>query len=392
MNFTTNVRKLAAATAALATAVTLTACATGNVESGNPDIQSAEATTTQVAEPVAPKVSIPDGAADVSPVDIVTVSSDGGPLEDVTVTNEEGYEVAGELGEDGLSWGTTEDLGFSRSYTVHATEKNGGETTTSFTTVTPAATNTVAMSPIEESTVGVGQVIEINFAAPVEDKEAAEAAVHIETEPSVEGAFYWQDDSLLRWRPKEFWEPGTTVNVHADIYGHHLGGGVYGAEDVSTNFTVGDRVVTHVDDATKTMRVYKNGEMLREIPVSLGRDGGEWATPNGIYRVGDMNESMIMDSTTYGLGLDEGGYQTPVNYATQMSWSGIYVHGAPWSEWAQGNTNTSHGCINVTDEAAAWFQSVVKRGDPIIVMNSTGGTLTPMDGLGDWNYAWEDIA
>ena len=99
-----------------------------------------------------------------------------------------------------------------------------------------------------------------------------------------------------------------------------------------------------------------------------------------------------MDSTTYGLGLDEGGYQTPVNFATQMSWSGIYVHGAPWSEWAQGNTNTSHGCINVTDEAAAWFQSVVKRGDPIIVENSTGGTLTPMDGLGDWNYAWEDIA
>lgn len=382
--------KIAAVAAAVATALTLTACA--GEDSAPAESQEQATSTTEAPQPVNPVVSVPDGAGDVSPADPVEVTVEDAELEAVTMTNEEGHEVAAELSDDGSTWTTVEDLGFGRTYTVHATEKNGGETTSTFTTATPAGTNTVAMSPIEGTTVGVGQVIEVNFAAPVEDKAAAEAAVHVNTEPVVEGTFYWQDDSLLRWRPKEFWEPGTTVNVHADIYGRHLGGGVYGAEDNSTSFTIGDRVVTHVNDATKTMSVFRNGELLREIPVSLGRDSGEWATPNGIYRVGDMNESMIMDSTTYGLGLDEGGYQTPVNFATQMSWSGIYVHGAPWSEWAQGNTNTSHGCINVTDEAAAWFQSVVKRGDPIIVENTTGGTLTPMDGLGDWNYAWEDIA
>lgn len=56
-----------------------------------------------------------------------------------------------------------------------------------------------------------------------------------------------------------------------------------------------------------------------------------------------------------------------MNFATQMSYSGIYVHGAPWSEWAQGKTNTSHGCINVTDADAQWFMNTVKRGDVIEV-------------------------
>ena len=79
-----------------------------------------------------------------------------------------------------------------------------------------------------------------------------------------------------------------------------------------------------------------------------------------------------------------------VNYATQMSYSGIYVHGAPWSVWAQGNTNTSHGCINVTEEAAQWFMNNTKRGDIVVVKNTTAGTLPAYDGLGDWNMSWEE--
>ena len=84
-------------------------------------------------------------------------------------------------------------------------------------------------------------------------------------------------------------------------------------------------VETLVDDNTKTLTVYRNGEEVKSFPASLGRDG-EFATPNGMYVISDRNESMVMDSTTYGLALENGGYRTAVNYATQMSWSGIYVH------------------------------------------------------------------
>lgn len=348
---------------------------------------SAGASGVQVAhEQDAPKISVKDGATDVSPGVPVTVESRGEGLSEVTMTNESGKVVESELAADGSTWRTAEELGYNRSYTIEATDRSGERSTVSFQTATPAATSNVALSPLPDSTVGVGQTIGFRFASPVDDRHAAEDALTVTTEPKVEGGFYWLNNSEVRWRPKEYWEPGTKVEVEADIYGVDLGGGTYGGNDNATNFTIGDRVITEIDDATKTMTVYRNGESLRTIPVSLGR--AEWATPNGTYLIGDEHESLLMDSASFGLAYDQGGYRTPVQYATQMSYSGIFVHAAPWSVGAQGNTNTSHGCINVTTEAAQWFQSVVKRGDIVTVKNTVGETLSGYDGLGDWNIPW----
>ena len=251
-------------------------------------------------------------------------------------------------------------------------------------------TTAASLSPLPDSEVGVGQTIGVRFGVAIPDRKKAQEAITVTTAPEVEGAFYWLNDYEVRWRPKEYWKPGTEVNVDVDIQGVDLGDGIYGSDNNETNFTIGDRVTAIVDDATKMMTVYKNGEVLREIPVSLGRDGGRWATPNGRYMIGDSHESLLMNSETFGYSIEDGGYKTMVNYATQMSYSGIYVHGAPWSVWAQGNTNTSHGCINVTEEAAQWFMNNTKRGDIVVVKNTTAGTLPVYDGLGDWNMSWEE--
>mgnify|MGYP001941454320 FL=1 len=149
-------------------------------------------------------------------------------------------------------------------------------------------------------------------------------------------------------------------------------------------------VETLVDDNTKTLTVYRNGEEVKSFPASLGRDG-EFATPNGMYVISDRNESMVMDSTTYGLALENGGYRTAVNYATQMSWSGIYVHSAPWAIGVLGSYNQSHGCINATPDDAQWFMNYVKQGDPVEVVNTFGETLSGLDGLGYWNLDWETL-
>ena len=79
-----------------------------------------------------------------------------------------------------------------------------------------------------------------------------------------------------------------------------------------------------------------------------------------------------------------------VNYATQLYYSGIYVHGAPWSVWAQGNINTSHGCINVPEEAAQWFMNNTKRGDIVVGKTTPADTLPVYDGRCDWNMSWEE--
>ena len=61
-----------------------------------------------------------------------------------------------------------------------------------------------------------------------------------------------------------------------------------------------------------------------------------------------------------------------------------------WSIWAQGNTNTSHGCLNLSPDDAMWLVQNALRGDPVTVTNTTGGVLPGTDGLGDWNIPWSE--
>ncbi len=48
-----------------------------------------------------------------------------------------------------------------------------------------------------------------------------------------------------------------------------------------------------------------------------------------------------------------------------------------------------HGCLNVSPSNAQWFYDHVKRGDIVEVVNTVGGTLPGIDGLGDWNIPWD---
>ncbi|MDU6014533.1 Ig-like domain-containing protein, partial [Corynebacterium sp.] len=325
---------------------------------------------------------------DVDPSKPVTVETTG-KLKSVTMTNEMGVEVKEKLSKDAKTWSTAEDLGYNHTYSIVASDVDGNKKSLSFSTPQAAGVAEVSLSPIPDSEVGVGQVIGVNFGVPITDRKAAEKTITVSTNPKVEGAFHWVNNQEVRWRPKDYWEPGTKVEVKVDQYGKDLGGGIYGGENAKTNFTIGDRTVAIIDNATKTMKVFKNKKFLRAIPVSLGRDY-QYDTPNGRYVIGDEHPQLVMDSETFGLAHDAGGYRTTVDWATQMSYSGIYVHSAPWSVWAQGNTNTSHGCVNVTPEAAQWFQETMKRGDVVRVFNTYGETLNALDGLGDWNMSWDE--
>ncbi|AKK06769.1 hypothetical protein CMUST_12310 [Corynebacterium mustelae] len=342
--------------------------------------------TSTVAKSMPPEVSVKNGATSINPKDPVTVKSVGEGLKSVEMTNEDGKVIKSKLSKDAMSWTSDEPLGFNRSYSVVATDKNGKTTTTKFQTIAANMLAENSLAPLDGSTVGVGQTIGVRFDTVVGNRKAVEKAIKITTEPKVDGAFYWISSQEVRWRPKDYWKPGTKVTVDADLYGVKVGEGIYGANGNKASFSIGDRVEAVVDDNTKTMTVFKNGDKVKSMPVSLG--SGQWPTPNGVYIIGDEYPNLVMDSTSYGLALENGGYRTPVDFATQMSYSGIFVHAAPWSVWAQGNTNVSHGCVNVSTENAGWFQNFVKRGDIVTVKNTVGETLSGYDGLGDWNIDW----
>ena len=343
--------------------------------------------TTQQSSPRPPEINVENGETGVEPAEPVKVTAAAG-LDSVSMTNESGKEVEAEFNDDKSEWITTEPLGYGRTYTVEARDTDGQRVVSSFTTLSPDATVHAYLGPLDGATVGVAQAVTIRFDTAIKDTKAVEDLIDVETSNGTDGAFFWLDPYEVRWRPKEYWEPGTEVSVKANIYGHEMGEGLYGAQDSETHFTIGDKVEAVVDNDDKMLRVYADDELVKEFPVSLGTDG-TYDTPNGTYVVGDEHEKLTMDSRTYGLALDAGGYVTPVDYATQLSYSGIYVHSAPWAIGALGSYNQSHGCINASYDNAKWFQDYVKRGDPVVVKNTAGATLTPYDGLGYWNLDWE---
>ena len=99
----------------------------------------------------------------------------------------------------------------------------------------------------------------------------------------------------------------------------------------------------------------------------------------------DKANPVIMDSSTYGLPISSRlGYRETIPYATRISTDGIYLHQLNATVWAQGNTDTSHGCLNLNGDNAEWFFDFSVPGDVVEVRN-TGGPPLQLTQNGDWS-------
>ncbi|MGI9162527.1 MAG: L,D-transpeptidase [Mycobacterium sp.] len=335
-------------------------------------------------------VSVADGAVGVPVDQPVTVTAKGGVLGSVSLVDADGEAVPGQLSDDGVTWTASEQLAYNGQYTMTVRSMGLGGVDTeniAFKSQSPENLTMPYLMPNDGEVVGVGQPIAVRFDENIPNRAAAEKAIKVTTDPPVEGAFYWLSNREVRWRPEKFWAPGTKVDVAVDTYGIDLGEGLFGQKSLAARFTIGDRVIASVDDGTKVVTIRRNGEVIKTMPTSMGKDSTP--TNNGVYIVGDRYRHLIMDSSTYGVPSDSPkGYRLEVDWATQMSYSGIYVHSAPWSVGAQGYSNTSHGCLNVSPGNAEWFYNNTKRGDVVEVAGTVGSTLPGTEGLGDWNVPW----
>ena len=345
-------------------------------------------------------------ADDVNPAAPVSVTAFKGTIDDVKMVSDWGTTVPGAMSPDKKAWHPTEQLDYGRTYTMTVTARGPrgmpSRQTSSFTTVSPdyeTAVNlntTAGVSLVDGNTYGVGTVVVAHFDEPITDKIAAEKRLHVTTNPSVTGSWNWVDDQNAHWRPEKYYPPGTSVDVTADIYGARLGDGMYGQDDQHVSFKIGNAHVSIADDTTKQVSVFDNGKLVRTMPTSMGMGGTEtvggktlhfW-TPPGTYTVLDKANPVIMDSTTYGL-TGTGGYRTTVPYATRISIDGIYLHQLNATVWAQGNTDTSHGCLNLNGDNAAWFFDFSVPGD-IVEVRNTGGPPLQLWQNGDWTVPWND--
>jgi lipoprotein-anchoring transpeptidase ErfK/SrfK len=384
------VRRTAAIIAAGAL-VLLSGCQ-GNDSGGSKGSSAEAAPAAQVS------LTVADGTADVSPVEPLQVAVTGGKLDTVTVVDGSGADVAGAVAavpdQEGTSvWTPEGQLAYGTSYTLTATAKNADDkeakASSTFTTVSPQTLSTPSIGPLNGTTVGVGLPIRVYFDDPVADKAAVESHLKVTTSTPTDGSWNWMNDSEVHFRPSQYWPANTHVTLDANLYGVNMGDGVWGEKNRSVSFDIGAKHVSIADAGAHTLTVYDGDQVAQTFPMSAGSDVNP--TRNGPHVVTEMNRKMVMDSSTFGLAVDApGGYRADVEYAVRISNNGEFVHAAPWSVGSQGNSNVSHGCINLSTDRAAWFFSFSQPGDVVEVKNSNGPMLSARDGdIYDWAIPWD---
>ncbi|MFJ4618455.1 Ig-like domain-containing protein [Streptomyces sp. NPDC088812] len=329
------------------------------------------------------------------PLEITAEDSDD-RITDVTAVDASGRHVAGDLSADGRRWRSTEPLAADAHYTVRVSteDKDGapGRRVLTVDTGKPTAKTllTVTFGP-KAGTYGVGQPLTAELSRPVKDpaqRAVVERSLKVDSKPSVEGAWHWVDDKKLHYRPKDYWPARTAVRLHSTLDGIKVGDRLWGGPAKDVALTIGDRVIAVTDASAHSLTVFKNGEEIKRIPVTTGKPGFE--TRNGVKVVLGKEYFVRMRGTS--IGIAEGSsesYDLPVYYATRVTWSGEYVHAAPWSVGSQGYANVSHGCTGMSTQNAAWFFQNVREGDVVQVVNSYGHTMETFgNGFGDWNIDW----
>jgi lipoprotein-anchoring transpeptidase ErfK/SrfK len=358
---------------------------------GQPQAGGAQGQPVQTGSGLHLTFSPTDGATAV-PLDApITVSASGGHMSAVQVSGAQGQPVAGVLAPGGDTWSSSPGaLAPTTSYTVLVVGKTSSGKTVqqqaSFTTLQPVATLTTDIEPTS-GTVGVGMPIVIKFNQPVADKAAVQRALVVQMSTPVLAAWNWISAKEVRYRPQAYWPTGEHVTLSSNLAGVDAGNGIWGVTSRTVGFTVGDAHISTVDINAHMMTVTNNGQVVQTFKDSAGRD--KYPTMGGVHIALSKESDVLMDSQSVGIPRNSpDGYYEHVASDVNISDGGEFVHAAPWSVGQQGNSNVSHGCVNLAPDNALWFFNFSQRGDIVNVVNSPRPPELGDSGTIDWNTPW----
>jgi lipoprotein-anchoring transpeptidase ErfK/SrfK len=373
------IRALSAVAAGAALAVTVAAC-TGStttiIEKTGASGAAQSAGQSASPSPAGPVVAITpgNGASGADPSQGITVTAAGGTLKNVAVTTA-GDPVTGTYSAGHASWHSTWTLNVSQSYTVTATAAaSAGVTTTktsTFRTLTPASTFTTEIFEGYQQTYGVGMPIILTFSQPIKDKAAVERSIELQTSKPVVGAWYWDGNQTLDFRPRDYWPAHTTVSFTGHFDGVEAAPGLYGHHTLTQTFDIGDSVIAVASTAAHKTQIYINGKLTYNWNISSGKPGDD--TPDGSYLTIEKENPVRMIGP---------GYDLLVPWSVRFTFSGDYYHDAYWSVGEQGFENVSHGCVNLSPADAEIYYKLAVPGDPITIQGSPRS--------GEWDNGWTE--
>jgi lipoprotein-anchoring transpeptidase ErfK/SrfK len=349
-------------------------------------------TVTPSEQSQATVVAEPSGVKKVDPDQRIVVRANGGQLADVTITGPKGP-VKGQISDDGTVWTAKKSaLDFGATYTVSVTavDARGVATTTTdqIRTKEPKSFVSGSVDPTKGDTVGAGTPITVRFDRPIKKRANIERAMVVYTPKPILGAWSWNSDSEVQFRPKKYWPGDIDVTVALNLKGVEAAHGVYGQDNTETTFHVGPQMVTKVNAASHVAKVYRNGKHLRTIPITTGKSGFE--TRSGVVLIVSKERTRIMDAATGGTSkTDPEYYRLEVEYAMRITYSGEFLHAAPWSVGSQGFANVSHGCVGMSTTNAAWLYDLSRPGD-VVEITGTSSAQNLGNGITVWTESWDD--
>lgn len=334
-----------------------------------------------------------DGAADVVPTAPIGVQVSDGWFQHVALTNAAGKTVAGSLNRQRTAFTVAEPLGYDAVYTwsgsVVGRDGKASPVGATFSTVTPSKVVSGWFQLSDGQTVGIAAPIILQFDAPITDKATVERALTVTTDPPTEGSWAWLPDEVagarVHWRSREYFAPGTKVHVAATIYGVAFGDNTYGADDLTLDFDIGRRQVVKASAPSHRIQVVTDAGTIMDFPCSYGEgDLPRNVTRSGIHVVTEKYADFYMSNPAAGYS------NIRERWAVRISNNGEFIHANPASSGAQGNTNVTNGCINLSDaEAQQYFSSAI-YGDPVEV-SGTSIQLSYADGdIWDWTLDWPE--
>lgn len=332
------------------------------------------------------------GATDVLPTAAVSVEVRDGWFQRAALISPAGKVLTGTFNRERTRYTVTEPLGYDAVYTwsgsVVGQDGNAVPISAEVTTVTPTVVIDGGFQLADGQTVGVAAPVILQFNAPISDKAAVERALSITTDPAVEGSWAWLPDEVqgarVHWRSRDYLPAGTKISVDAKMYGLAFGDGAYGAQDMSLNFTIGRRQVVRAEVSSHRIQVVRDEGVIMDFPCSYGEgDLARNVTRNGVHVVTEKYADFYMSNPAAGY------HNIHERWAVRISNNGEFIHANPASAGAQGNTNVTNGCINLsTGDAEQYFYSAI-YGDPVEVTGSSI-QLSYADGdIWDWAVDWD---
>ncbi|WP_370072072.1 Ig-like domain-containing protein [Streptacidiphilus sp. MAP5-3] len=249
-----------------------------------------------------------------------------------------------------------------------------------------------SISPVDGAQVGVAMPISVVFSNPVASsaRKAVEQALKVTSSTPIVGAWHWYSDTRVDFRPQSYWPSGTHVSINADLDNVGDGNGRWGTHNYHHSFTIGADTETQVSVPGHSMKVYRNGQLVKTMPIDAGSpDFPSW---DGTMAVIDKQPEVRMTSCSVGITCDKSNpnyYDLTLPWDVHLTFSGTYVHYSTGDPYP-GHSYGSHGCVHLSLSDAEWYYNYVEVGDPVTISGSPRGKAAGDNGYAAFNLSWSD--